>query len=130
MRPLTLHVSALNDAEYELYTSCLNDLIDIHDDPDTVHDDSYYEHISVGVRELRAWLRGRYPELSTADLDSILKFFHANITPGDGLTGGQFFAVLRLVTHARNGKSLDRSLVFVQGERLMYGSYPSSRMDE
>ncbi|EPQ53861.1 hypothetical protein GLOTRDRAFT_139912 [Gloeophyllum trabeum ATCC 11539] len=111
---------SLNDAEYDLYTSCLHDLIDCDDDGKTPHDDSYYERISVGVREARAWLRGRYPELSAGDLDSILRLFHPNLNPGDTLAGGQFFAVLRLVTHVRSGKSVERSLVFVQ-------AYPQSQ---
>lgn len=31
------------------------------------------------------------------------------------LSGGQFFAALRLVVHAESGKQVDRSLAFVQG---------------
>jgi len=33
----------------------------------------------------------------------------------DYLTGGQFFAALRLVLHAVSGKGVDRTLAFVQG---------------
>jgi hypothetical protein len=33
----------------------------------------------------------------------------------DSLTGGQFFAALRLVLHAASGKGVDRTLAFVQG---------------
>jgi len=36
------------------------------------------------------------------------------------LTGGQFFALLRLVLHARSGAKVDRNLVFVQGEYFSY----------
>lgn len=71
MRPLILHVSALNDLEYNLFTSSLNDLAV---SPDTVHDDAHFEAMSVGVREVRAWLRGRYPNLPTADIDKVRPF--------------------------------------------------------
>lgn len=33
----------------------------------------------------------------------------------DYLTGGQFFAAIRLVLHAASGKGVDRTLAFVQG---------------
>lgn len=36
--------------------------------------------------------------------------------PADTLTSGQFFAVFRLVIHAKSGKGVDRTLAFVQGE--------------
>lgn len=36
--------------------------------------------------------------------------------PSDTLTGGQFFAALRLVLHAKSGKGVDQTLAFVQGE--------------
>ncbi|KAI6025558.1 hypothetical protein EDC04DRAFT_2722199 [Pisolithus marmoratus] len=36
--------------------------------------------------------------------------------PSDTLTGGQFFAALRLVVHAQSGKGVDRSLAFVQAQ--------------
>jgi hypothetical protein len=41
--------------------------------------------------------------------------FHSNPSQGNVLTGGQFFAVLRLVVHLDNGKPLDDSLAFIQG---------------
>ncbi|KAG1806980.1 uncharacterized protein BJ212DRAFT_1580489 [Suillus subaureus] len=113
MRPLVLHVSALNDLEYSLFTSALNDLA-VSPDPNTVHNDAHFEAMSVGVREVRAWLRGRYPNLPTADIDKILKLFYPNLLHTDCLTGGQFFAALRLVLHAVSGKCVDRTLAFVQ----------------
>lgn len=70
MRPLTLHASALNDLEYNLYTSSLNDLA-VSPDPATVHDDARYEYMSVGIREVRAWIRGRYPILQATDIDKV-----------------------------------------------------------
>ncbi|KAH7912752.1 hypothetical protein BJ138DRAFT_1147554 [Hygrophoropsis aurantiaca] len=125
MRPLTLHVSALNDAEYQLYTESLIDLTVPCEDvaQNTVHDDAYYEHMIVGVREARAWLRGRYSDLAVSDIDSILKFFCPNMLQSDTLTGGQFFAALRLVIHAQCGKGIDRTLAFVQ-------THPSAKVPD
>lgn len=73
MRPLILHVSALNDDEYDLYTTSFRDIIDTDDDQHTktTHDDAYYDRTTVGVREARAWLRGRYTDLGTGDIDSV-----------------------------------------------------------
>lgn len=69
MRALTLHISALNDSEYDSYTDALNDLTaDANAGPAT---DEYYEKISVGVREVRAWLRGRYSTLPVGDVDAV-----------------------------------------------------------
>jgi hypothetical protein len=36
----------------------------------------------------------------------------------DTLSGGQFFAALRLVVHVDSGKDVDRGLAFVQGTIL------------
>lgn len=72
MRPLTLHVSALNDDEYDLYTTTFRDIVDDEDDvPGSLHDDAYYESTTIGVREARAWLRGRYTDLAAGDIDSV-----------------------------------------------------------
>ncbi|KAH0579780.1 hypothetical protein H2248_002617 [Termitomyces sp. 'cryptogamus'] len=108
MRPLTLHASALNDEEYELYTASLRDLNDYSDS--ATHDDAYYEGTQVGVREVRGWMRGRYAHLQPG----ILRFFAPGLENTDVLTGGQFFAALRLVVHADQGKDVDRNLGFVQ----------------
>ena len=62
-RPLTLHVSALNDAEYSRYTASIHDILD-SEPPD-------YDKAVVGIREARAWLRGRYPTLASHTLDSV-----------------------------------------------------------
>ena len=62
-RPLTLHVSALNDAEFARYTASIHDILDC-EPPD-------YDKAAVGVREARAWLRGRYPALASSTLDSV-----------------------------------------------------------
>ncbi|KAG5634786.1 hypothetical protein H0H81_000792 [Sphagnurus paluster] len=116
MRPLTLHASALNDEEYDLYTASLNDLAedDGADGEGHGHDDAYYEQMQIGVREARGWIRGRYSHLPAGSIDSILRFFSPGLSPADVLTGGQFFAVLRLVVHVESGKDVDRGLAFVQ----------------
>ncbi|OCH86406.1 hypothetical protein OBBRIDRAFT_797204 [Obba rivulosa] len=114
MRPLTLHVSALNDAEYALYISSIRDIAILDDDPKAPASDAYYEDLNIGVREARAWLRGRYASLNAGIIDSILRLFSPNLAQADTLAGGQFFAVLRLVNHVQTGKQVDKSLVFVQ----------------
>ena len=123
MRRLNLHASALTDAEYDLYTASLHDLAEESPPPpshdDTVDDtDAYYDRLSVGVREARAWLRGRYAGVAVGDIDAVLRYFHADLGAGDTLSGGQFFAALRLVVHAEAGKGVDRGLAFVQGAFL------------
>ncbi|TEB27587.1 hypothetical protein FA13DRAFT_1736433, partial [Coprinellus micaceus] len=61
-------------------------------------------------------------------MDGILKFFSPTLSPTDTLTGGQFFAALRLVTHVANGAELDRGLAFVQGAfRLVSSVLPWHR---
>jgi hypothetical protein len=48
-------------------------------------------------------------------LNQILKLFAPDLASTDTLSGGQFFAALRLVVHVEAGKPVDRSLAFVQG---------------
>lgn len=70
MRELSLHVSALNDLEYNAYTGALHDLI-AGDQP--LSDD--YETVSVSAREVRAWLKGRYASLPLSDVDAVCFLF-------------------------------------------------------
>ncbi|KDR78854.1 hypothetical protein GALMADRAFT_137846 [Galerina marginata CBS 339.88] len=128
MRRLALHASALSDAEYEVYTACLRDLVDedthfdgkgkgSNEKAGELEDDAYFERMHVGVREARAWLRGRYAGVGTGAIDAILRLFSPTLAHGDTLSGSEFFAALRLVTHADNGNDgggVDRSLAFVQ----------------
>ena len=65
---LSLHVSALNNDEYSLFTSSFVDLV-ASDSPLTTDDD--FDKHTVSVRVARAWLRGRYPDLSVSDLDQV-----------------------------------------------------------
>ncbi|CDO76670.1 hypothetical protein BN946_scf184305.g2 [Trametes cinnabarina] len=110
-RPLTLHVSALNDAEYTTYTSSIHDITDYSPEHARAVD---YDKLTVGAREARAWLRGRYPTIAPTTLDTILRYFCPDLDPADVLTGGQFFAALRLVSHALSGKEVEPALIFVQ----------------
>ena len=48
-------------------------------------------------------------------MTQILRFFSPNLSQADTLSGGEFFAALRLVVHVENGKDVDRGLAFVQG---------------
>lgn len=52
-RPLTLHVSALSNSEYNAYTTSLADVTS--PTPEVA-----WEDITMGVREARGWIRGRY----------------------------------------------------------------------
>ncbi|KAI0674708.1 hypothetical protein C8Q78DRAFT_1016369 [Trametes maxima] len=110
-RPLILHVSALNNAEFATYTSSIHDIVDYSPAHAPVPD---YDKLVVGVREARAWLRGRYHSVTPSTIDSILRLFCPDLGPADVLSGGQFFAALRLVSHVLSGKEVDPSLVFVQ----------------
>ena len=67
-RPLTLHVSALNDAEFTTYTSSIHDIVDYN--PQHAHTPDY-DKLAVGVREARAWLRGRYSSIAPNTLDTV-----------------------------------------------------------
>jgi hypothetical protein len=68
MRSLFLHVSALNDDEYTLFTSSFTDIVAPDLSP-KIDDD--FEKLTVSIREARAWLRGRYPDLPVTDLDQV-----------------------------------------------------------
>ncbi|GJJ10056.1 hypothetical protein Clacol_004282 [Clathrus columnatus] len=154
-RPLTLHVSALSNAEYMAYTNWLAEIVGplngvqsttssidgggfgndhpIEDDEKMIKArasdfDWDPEETLVSVREARGWIRGRWGNgvhaLDGTLIDSILRNFSPELAPQDVLTGGQFFAVMRLVCHAQTqvksqegqGKkvTVDRSLVFLQ----------------
>jgi collagen type III alpha len=72
MRPLRLHASALNNDEYDLYTSSLKELAEIEEgEGGGGQDDEYFERITLGVREVRAWIRGRYSSLPAATVDTV-----------------------------------------------------------
>jgi hypothetical protein len=69
-RRLSLHPSALSDAEHALFTASLADLADV----DSTSNDNIvmdWNRISVRVREARAWLCGRYASLGTGTIDEV-----------------------------------------------------------
>ena len=72
MRPLTLHTSALSDDEYTFYTSSFSDLARCDG---ALHEDEFYEKITISVRETRAWLRGRYSNIPVTTIDAVSKYF-------------------------------------------------------
>ncbi|KAF8522946.1 hypothetical protein BU17DRAFT_86525 [Hysterangium stoloniferum] len=59
-------------------------------------------------------MRGNKGPILTLEDLQILKNFAPELGPHDALTGGQFFAVMRVVCHAQYGAAVDDSLVFVQ----------------
>ncbi|KAJ7187047.1 hypothetical protein C8R46DRAFT_1342257 [Mycena filopes] len=102
MRPLSLHPSALNYAEYTLFKGDLASLTDEDtDDP---------EALQLTIRETRGWMRGRYPGIPATTIARILALFPSK----DTIHGGEFFAALRLMLHVEAGKDVDRALAFVQ----------------
>ena len=48
----------------------------------------------------------------------ILKFFYPTLGGQDIFNAGQFFAVMRLVTHAGDGKGISKTLAFTQGAAI------------
>jgi hypothetical protein len=129
-RRLALHASALSDVEYAVYTASLKDLVlgdsDAHQDQG--EDDEYFARMQMGVREARAWLRGRYADVPVQTIDAILRFFSPSLAPGDTMAGTEFFAALRLVVHASNGtmsaQDIDRGMAFVQADPTVTHSQP------
>ncbi|KAJ6459388.1 hypothetical protein C8R47DRAFT_1202968 [Mycena vitilis] len=118
MRPLSLHTSALNDAEYTLFTENLGSLLDSDgDDP---------EAQTLTIREVRAWMRGRYPGIPAPTIDRILALFPSK----EAIHGGEFFAALRLVLHVEAGQDVERSLAFVQVHPGLPASAPAASQAE
>ena len=70
-RRLFLHLSALSDEEYNTYLAALRDVID---DEDKLADggmdnwsEEELENRVLGVREVRAWMKGRYRDVNDID---------------------------------------------------------------
>ena len=78
MRPLILHSSALSDDEYGLFTQSLQELALLNDDlvPFIEDNQYYYDRPIIDVRETRAWLRGRYPDVFLSDIDLVRLHLH------------------------------------------------------
>ncbi|CAG7847863.1 SubName: Full=Uncharacterized protein {ECO:0000313/EMBL:CCA77845.1} [Serendipita indica DSM 11827] len=101
-RTLSLHESALSPAEYSSYVSLFHDLVE---PPDA----------TVGVREAKAFLRGRLNTIDVVQIDKILRFFCPALAAGDQLSEGQFYAAMRLISHVNAGRTdIEPALVFVQ----------------
>lgn len=95
-RPLFLHTSALSDAEYAVYVDALHDVLD-EPEPEPQSDvgvrgrpfgggeggkggggggkgkltDEELEARLVGMREARAWMRGRYRDVGVSEIDKV-----------------------------------------------------------
>ncbi|EIW83534.1 hypothetical protein CONPUDRAFT_164453 [Coniophora puteana RWD-64-598 SS2] len=113
MRPLSLHISALSNEEYDFYTTSFINLADVPDSDNPLKT-TRYEDVHVGVREARGWMKGKYSDLRGSDIDAILKLFCPSMLSSNWLSGSQFFAALRIAVHLREGKAFDRELAFVQ----------------
>jgi hypothetical protein len=79
-RPLTVQLAALNNDEMKSYTEILREIAALEDsrlqgDTSAIAGTDY-ERLVVNSRDARAWIRGRYPCISLANIDAILKFFH------------------------------------------------------
>ncbi|KAG9103979.1 hypothetical protein FRC06_006418 [Ceratobasidium sp. 370] len=109
-RPLWLHISALSPDEYETYPPALEDIASIGQDGD-----KDWESRSVSVLVAKGWMRGRYRDQVDGEVvDKILRYFHPGLNQADVLSAGQFFAALRLISHAQRGHALDKNLIFIQ----------------
>lgn len=75
-RRLFLHPSALSDAEYSVYVDALHDVLD---EPGLKNiptggsglPDEDLEARMIGVREARAWMRGRYRDVKVSEIDNV-----------------------------------------------------------
>ncbi|KAI9278773.1 hypothetical protein BDA99DRAFT_428782 [Phascolomyces articulosus] len=95
--PPTLHLDELTEMERTAYQSWWKDL-----DP-----------FSIGHLDNEAvlkFLRGCC--LPDHKLEQILRFFEDTV---DGLDELQFYAMLRLIAHAQNGRTISRDMVFLGG---------------
>ncbi|KAF8522959.1 hypothetical protein BU17DRAFT_86548 [Hysterangium stoloniferum] len=112
-QPPTLHVSALSDADYAAYIVAFG---------------AGGSRGVSSVREARGWIRGRYGAyVDGTIIDQILKNFAPELGPQDVLTGGQFFAVMRVVCHPQYGAAVDDSLVFVPANPEPFSSASDSK---
>ncbi|KAI5888509.1 uncharacterized protein SCHCODRAFT_02551368 [Schizophyllum commune H4-8] len=118
-RKLALHPSALSESEYDFYTAALNSFLS----PEEANDDDLdYTSVRISTREVRAWLRGRYsPPVPGQTIDEILSLVSNGASLDGQLSGGEFFAAVRLVVHITNGKSSGgemewRALAFTQAD--------------
>ncbi|KAH8110384.1 hypothetical protein DFH11DRAFT_1880653 [Phellopilus nigrolimitatus] len=121
-RRLFLHVSALSDTEYAVYVDALHDLLD---DGNCAVPDDELERKQVGVREVRAWMKGRFRDLGVGEIDKVLQLFVPQMAQKDALAGGQLLAA---------GSDVGEGNVFVQAEPSSPStsrfSFPASRLKQ
>ena len=65
-RRLFLHLSALSDEEYSSYISALKDVIDDERELACASEQELENRV-LGVREVRAWMKGRYRDVQEID---------------------------------------------------------------
>jgi hypothetical protein len=65
-RRLFLHLSALSDEEYNAYISALRDVIDDEHEIACASEQELENRV-LGVREVRAWMKGRYRDVHDID---------------------------------------------------------------
>lgn len=72
-RRLFLHTSSLSDAEYTVYIDALCDILEDGGGGggNAQLTDEELEARLVVLREARAWMRGRYGDVSVADIDNV-----------------------------------------------------------
>jgi hypothetical protein len=128
-RWLCLHHSALTPDEYPLYTSSLSRL-----SGDGRLRDSNWDRARVSLLDVRGSLRERYGDvvsfdvidtvslvsanyysLQTHDVQILSHFSESPLLSGKMISGGEYFAALRLIQHAKMGKLPSKELVFFQG---------------
>jgi len=113
LRKLSLHHSALSPTEYEAYTTSLARLTEkgwFHEDPD-------WENARLGLSDVRGSLRERFGDLvSFGDIDTVLSYFSGVPQPlsVQTMSGGEYFAILRLIHHIKAGKTPSQDLAFIQ----------------
>lgn len=95
-RPLFLHATALSDAEYAVYVDALYDVLELDDTApvggvggcseggagnsrEALLTDEELETRLVGLRDARAWMRGRYKDVRVADIDKVRLVFPRQI---------------------------------------------------
>ena len=74
-RNLFLHLSALSDTEYATYVEALQDIMDADDSSGgkPMLSDEELEGRRVSIPVVRAWMKGRFRDLGTGEIDKVGK---------------------------------------------------------
>ncbi|KLO18484.1 hypothetical protein SCHPADRAFT_886192 [Schizopora paradoxa] len=81
----------------------------------------------VGVKEVKAWMKGRFRNLRSGDVDKVLRLF--SDTGNDVLSGGQFLAALQITMHLQTGEGVVEANAFIQvrnPDRHLFPGFASS----